>query len=408
MALPCLYKSAIQKTKARTMPTKRTLEPKGPLKIALQPSCDTCLRKEIDTTLNRPQLISIKGRELIDFSSNDYLGLAQDTRLMQAAIEAMGRWGVGATGSRLMSGDTGLHHELEAKLAAFKGTEAALLFGAGYLANTGVISALVSKNDLVFADRLVHASIIDGILLSRARLYRFRHNDMAHLEELLASHRPSAKKAWIVAETLYSMDGDMAPWETLLSLKRRYDVHLFLDEAHALGVFGEKGEGLVHVQAAPEADVLIGTFGKAFGSFGAFAACSHAIKDQLINHARSFIFSTALPPGVVGANLAALELMPHLQKRRSLIHSNIALLSQLLANELGIETFSSSQILPIIIGAEEPCLKAAQGLFEQGFYVKAIRPPTVAKGTSRLRISLTALHTPKDIRTLVAALKDVL
>ncbi|MEZ0329801.1 MAG: 8-amino-7-oxononanoate synthase [Dissulfuribacterales bacterium] len=346
--------------------------------------------------------------ELLNFSSNDYLGLARDASLIQGAIKAMDLWGVGATGSRLMSGDLTIHHELEKELAAFKGTEAALLFGAGYLANTGVISGLISRNDVILADKLVHASILDGILLSRAEFYRFRHNDMGHLKELLTDHATNDKKVWIVAETLYSMDGDMAPIEELLQLKRQYNACLFLDEAHALGVFGENGEGLVTKDIACEVDVIIGTFGKAFGSFGAFAACSHALKHQLINHARSFIFSTALPPAVVGVNLAALRLMPKLKARRKQLQENMALLSDLLKRELGIEMQSRSQIIPIILGDNERCLNVSQRLFHQGLYVKAIRPPTVPKGSARLRISLTASHTAKEIHTLVSTLKNAL
>lgn len=317
-------------------------------------------------------------------------------------------WGVGATGSRLMSGDLTIHHELEEELATFKGTEAALLFGAGYLANTGIISGLVSRKDVILADKLVHASIIDGILLSRAEFHRFQHNDMGHLKELLATHSTSGKTVWIAAETLYSMDGDIAPVQELLRLKRQYNARLFLDEAHALGVFGENGEGLVTKDMAREVDVLIATFGKAFGSFGAFAACSHAVRHQLINHARSFIFSTALPPAVVGANLTALRLMPQLKDRRSQLQNNVALLFDLLRKELGILTQGQSQIFPIIIGENQRCLNVAQRLLEQGLHVKAIRPPTVPQGTARLRISLTALHTAEDIYTLVSALKNAL
>lgn len=346
--------------------------------------------------------------ELLNFSSNDYLGLARDASLMQGAIKAMDLWGVGATGSRLMSGDLTIHHELEEELAAFKGTEAALLFGAGYLANTGVISGLISRNDVILADKLVHASIIDGILLSRAEFHRFQHNDMGHLEELLADHATDDKKVWIVAETLYSMDGDIAPVQALMRLKRQYKARLFLDEAHAVGVFGENGEGMVTKDTASEVDVLVATFGKAFGSFGAFAACSDTVKHQLINHARSFIFSTALPPAVVGANLAALRLMPQLKVRRKQLQENVALLSDLLKNELGVVTQSRSQIVPIIIGENQRCLDVAQYLMGRGLYVKAIRPPTVPKGSARLRISLTASHTAEDIHTLVSALKNAL
>lgn len=391
------------------MSTERRLLPKGALKTPFHFVSDTShpLLCSKSSAPQRP-LISIYGHELINFSSNDYLGLAQDQRLLQGSMEAMALWGVGATGSRLMSGDTELHHKLEEELAQFKGTETALLFGAGYLANIGAITALIHKNDVILADKLVHASIIDGILLSKAGFHRFRHNDMEHLRELLHIHATGDKRVWILAETLYSMDGDIAPVHELMSLKRQYGVHLFLDEAHALGVFGTNGEGIISREIAHEVDVVIGTFGKAFGGFGAFAAGSDAIKRQLINHARSFIFSTALPPPVVGAAITALRLMPSLHERRNRLQENIQLLKTLLAEKLGVATHSCSQIIPIIIGENQRCVEVAQRLMEQGIYVKAIRPPTVPKGTARLRISLSALHTQEDIHTLVVALKNVL
>lgn len=392
------------------MSTERRLLPRDPLKTPLGPHTTKSITSDVQlaTTTNFSQVISISGHELIDFSSNDYMGLAREAYLMQGAMESMELWGMSATGSRLMSGDLQIHHTLEAELAHFKGTEAALLFGNGYLANIGAITALVNRNDVVIADKLVHASIIDGILLSKAKFQRFQHNNMEHLEELLSTHIRSGKTVWIVAESLYSMDGDIAPIQALISLKKHYNAHLFLDEAHAIGVFGENGEGVVSKEAAPQVDVLIGTFGKAFGSFGAFAACSNTIKHRLINHARSFIFSTALPPAVVGANLAALRLMLQITERRKRLKENITLLTRLLKDELGIMPHGQSQIFPILIGENQRCLQVAQNLMERGFYVKAIRPPTVPKGSARLRISLTALHTKKDIYELVKALKDVL
>ncbi len=393
------------------MSTERRLLPRDSLKTPLSgrhsaQSIPSAVESATNTNLS--QVISIFGHELIDFSSNDYMGLAREACLMEGAVESMKLWGMSATGSRLMSGDLQLHHTLEAELAQFKGTEAALLFGTGYLANIGAITALINRNDVIIADKLVHASIIDGILLSKAKYHRFRHNDTEHLQELLSIHATGGKTVWIVAETLYSMDGDIAPVQALITLKKHYNAHLFLDEAHAIGVFGENSEGIVSQKAAPNVDVLIGTFGKAFGSFGAFAACSNSVKHQLINHARSFIFSTALPPAIVGANLTALRLIPRLTERRKRLKENMTLLATLLKRELGIMAHGQSQIVPIIIGENQRCLQVAQDLMKYGFYVKAIRPPTVPKGSARLRISLTALHTNQDIHELVKALKDVL
>ncbi|RPI50424.1 MAG: 8-amino-7-oxononanoate synthase [Deltaproteobacteria bacterium] len=351
-------------------------------------------------------VIKTNGKPFVDFSSNDYLGLADHPALIEGAKKAMEKWGTGARASRLMSGDLEIHHRLEAAIAALKGKEAGLLFGSGYLANTGIIPALCGRNDVIYSDRLNHASIVDGILLSRARFYRFRHNDLNHLEDLLKNHRSRYRRALIVVESVYSMDGDKASVSELLELRGRYGAMLMIDEAHAIGVFGTKGEGIISQTGADAVDVILGTFGKALGGYGAFVAVSNRMKQFLLNRARTFIFSTALPPAVIGANLAAVKLLEEEPERRSRVCELASELKQALKEEMGLNTPSTSQIVPVMVGDSQSVLSLAESLRDAGFFVKAIQPPTVPEGTARIRLSVTANHSSKDVSQLLEAMSN--
>ncbi|MEA1991275.1 MAG: 8-amino-7-oxononanoate synthase [Thermodesulfobacteriota bacterium] len=351
-------------------------------------------------------VIKTEGKTLVDFSSNDYLGLADHPALIEGAKKAMETWGTGARASRLMSGDLEIHHRLESAIAALKGKEAGLLFGSGYLANTGIIPALCGRNDVIYSDRLNHASIVDGILLSRARFYRFRHNDLNHLEDLLKSHMSRYRRAMIVVESVYSMDGDLALVSGLLELQGRYGAILMIDEAHATGVFGAKGEGIISQTGADAVDVILGTFGKALGGYGAFVAVSNQMRQFLLNRARTFIFSTALPPAVIGANLAAVRLLDEEPGRRNRVCELASELRRALREDLGLNTPSESQIVPVMVGDSQSALSLAESLRDAGFFVKAIRPPTVPEGTARIRLSVTANHSLKDVGQLLEALSN--
>ncbi len=339
--------------------------------------------------------IRVKGREYVNFSSNDYLGLAAHPELANAYREALST-AAGSSASRLMTGSTDLHHMLEDRVASFKGKQAALVFNSGYQANVGIISALFGKNDCVFSDRLNHASIVDGIRLSGAKLFRFRHNDAGHLEELLRRERKNHREALIVTETVFSMDGDMSPVKEITRLKKEYNCMLMVDEAHATGIFGEKGSGMVEEAGmSREVDIIMGTFSKALGSFGAYVAASLAIRDYLVNTCRSFIYSTALPPAVIAANLAALRVVGNEPHRREALIANAGYFRQELKDR-GFEVRGSSQIVPIITGDNEKAVTMSEFLKEKGYWVTPVRPPTVPQGQSRLRISLTFDHS-KDI-----------
>ncbi|MFH7321437.1 8-amino-7-oxononanoate synthase [Desulfurivibrio sp. D14AmB] len=328
--------------------------------------------------------------EMLDFSSNDYLGLSRHPRLLTAAAEAMSLFGTGAGSARLMGGNLELHRRLEAALALFKGLPAALLFGSGYLANIGIIPALVGRHDQIFADRLSHASIYDGCRLSGAQLHRFHHNDCNHLEELLQKRRGGAGQALIVVESLYSMDGDLCPLAEVVELKERYGCRLLVDEAHATGLFGPHGAGLVaEAGLAPRVDLVMGTLGKALGSYGAYVAGDREMIDYLVNRARSFIFSTALPPATTAAALAALALMVEEPELRTDLWRRVDFFKGQLT-QAGIETdLGPSQIIPLPVGKSAAAALAAEELRSRGLFVVAVRPPTVPEGSARLRLSVT-------------------
>ena len=344
------------------------------------------------------------GRELIDFSSNDYLGLSRHPLLAERAGEWARELGAGAGASRLVTGTSAAHVALEAKIAAFKGTEAALVFASGWQANATVIPALLAAAPgmAVFTDRLVHASMHAG--LAGVRQHRFRHNDLAHLAELLKQHGRAAPARLILVESVYSMDGDRADIAALAALAREHDALLMLDDAHATGVLGPGGAGLC--AGVEGVGVVMGTFSKALGGFGAYVGGSAAMRDWLVNAASGFIFSTAPPPSVLGAIDAALELVPGMDAERAHLAALAERLRAGLA-ELGIDTAgSSTQIVPAIVGSEADAMALSEQLAAAGMLAAAIRPPTVPAGTSRLRIALRATHSTDDVDALLKVLKS--
>ncbi|MFH1678100.1 MAG: 8-amino-7-oxononanoate synthase [Candidatus Omnitrophota bacterium] len=349
------------------------------------------------------------GRQYFDFSSNDYLGLAQHPALKEASRRAAEKFGTGASASRLLSGDLEIHHELEEKVACFKGKEAALIFNSGYQANLGIISALYKKGDVVFSDRLNHASIIDGIRLSGAKLFRFPHNGTGYLESLLKKQRGNFNEALIITETIFSMDGDEAALKELADLKEKYNCRIMVDEAHATGIFGENGSGMVEEKGLTDrTDLIMGTFSKALGSFGAYIACSKQIKEYLVNACRSFIYSTSLPASVIAANLASLEVIKNEPARRNKLLDNARYFrGNLKRNKFGFTLRGSSQIVPVIIGGIARTIKLSQGLQNKGYWVLPIRPPTVPAGEARLRFSLTYFHTTDILERLINDINQI-
>jgi len=360
-----------------------------------------------------------RARRLINFSSNDYLGLANDSRLRKAATEAINEFGVGAGASRLISGTQSPHLHLERALAEWKGTEAALCFSSGYAAALGTIPALVSKSDVVLLDKLCHASLIDAAKLSGAILRVFPHNNLRKLESHLewARREYAGRRLLIVTESVFSMDGDRAPLRELIELKKRFDTLLMLDEAHAVGVIGLHGRGLAAEEnLSDDVDVQMGTLSKALGTSGGYICGSHDLIEWLINRARSFIYSTAPPPAIAAAALAAVDFLssPHGEERRLLLWERINLMRQLLLPSARkainyqlstINTNEGSAIFPLLVGDEQAALNSAAALKTEGFLVPAIRYPTVAKGSARLRITVTAAHEENQIRSLCKAIK---
>ncbi len=349
------------------------------------------------------------GEKLLDFSSNDYLGLAEHPEVIGAARNYLEMFGAGAGAARLMSGDLEINHLLEQEIARFKSTEAALLFGSGYLANTGIIPALAGRGDLIVTDRLNHASIYDGCLLSGARTIRFRHNDLNHLEQILQEKRNQYNSCLLVVESIYSMDGDRCPLMELVKLKKRFGFFLMVDEAHATGIYGENGAGIIEEDGvSDDVDIAMGTFGKALGSYGAYAAASREMVDYLVNRARTFIYSTALPPAVVGASLASLYLVGSEVQHRLDLQAKVAFFKKQLRKNGLKDDFGPSQIIPIMIGDSAKALAAAAELRRSGIYLKAVRPPTVPEGTARLRFSITNHHREEDLKRCAAILADEL
>ena len=346
------------------------------------------------------------GQEYLSFCSNDYLGLASHPALIGAAQAAAARYGVGAGASHLVSGHCALHHELETSLAAFTGRPAALLFSTGYMANLGIVTVLAGRDDEIFADKLNHASLNDAALLSRAKLTRYPHLDLAVLEKRLATSR--AKRKLVVTDAVFSMDGDMAPVPELLALCERYDALLVLDDAHGFGVLGSGGRGILeHFDITSERIVYMATLGKAAGVFGAFVAGPVELTDYLVQRARSYIYTTATPPLLSAALAASLRLIEGEAWRRERLRELIAGLRQSLKLRRWRLMDSTTPIQPVIIGANQETLAVSEALRERGLWVPAIRPPTVPKGEARLRISLSAAHSLEDVAQLAAALNEL-
>jgi 8-amino-7-oxononanoate synthase len=345
--------------------------------------------------------VELNGRRLINVCSNDYLGLSRHPLLRQRAAAFLEQYGVGAPSSRLICGNYPCFEETERKLALLKQTPAALLFNAGYQANATLLPALCDRNALILSDRLNHNSIIAGCRLSRCTVKQFAHNDVADLEkQLLDNVSKGFSRIVIITETVFSMDGDTCDMDRLTALAERFGAILVVDEAHATGVFGENGMGLA---CGAGADIVMGTFGKGCGSFGAYIACSEKMREYLINCCPGFIYSTALPPAVIGAIDAALDLIPGMTAERKRLLDNAAFLRQQL-NALGLSTAASAtQIIPVITGEEKRALSLSAWLEKRGFLAVAIRPPSVPADQSRIRISLSAAHTRPDVESLAEA-----
>ena len=341
--------------------------------------------------------VTLDGRPVLLLCSNNYLGLADHPRVRQAAAEAAMRWGASAGASRLISGNMTLHSGLERRLADFKGTEAALLFGSGYLANTGVIPALAREGEVVFSDELNHASIIDGCRLAKAETFVYRHRDTEHLEWGL--RKAGSRGALIVTDGVFSMDGDLAPLGELLELARQYGCRLAVDEAHGTGAVGPGGRGAVAgAGLTGEVDVIVGTLGKALGSYGAYVCGSAELTDYLVNTARPFIFSTAPPPPVIAAAATALEMLEARPRQVERLAANATVLRASLSAE-GLELGDSqTHIVPVLVGEAEAAVALCERSLERGVFAQAIRPPTVPEGTSRLRLTVMASHRAGELQ----------
>lgn len=346
--------------------------------------------------------LRIGGRSYLCFASNDYLGLAADPRVRAGAIAAVTEFGAGAGGSRLITGNTSLHRQLEGALAALKGTEEAIVFSSGYAANLGTIGALAGHGDAVFSDALNHASIIDGCRLSGATVHVYPHRDTAALRALLQA--TEARRRLIVTDSVFSMDGDLAPLPALADLAEEFGCMLMVDEAHATGVLGETGSGAVeHFGLSGRVPILMGTLSKALASLGGYVAGEARLVDYLRNRARAFIYTTGLPPAAAGAALAAIEVVHQEPERRTHVLSLAQSLSRRL-RELGYETpLTDSAILPVLAGDSQRALALAAGLRERGIFAPAVRPPTVPEGSARIRLSLMATHTEQQVERLIQA-----
>ena len=341
--------------------------------------------------------VLLDGRPVLLLCSNNYLGLADHPRVREAAAEAAMRYGAGSGASRLVSGNMTIHRRLEEQLAAFKGAETCLLFGSGFLANAGVVSALAREGDVVFSDKLNHASIVDGCRLSRAQTFVYDHCDVDHLEWGL--RQAAGRGSLIVTDGVFSMDGDVAPLMEIVELAQRYDARVMVDEAHGTGCVGPGGRGLVASLALEEeVDVVVGTLGKSLGSYGAYVLCDKPMAKYLINTARTLIFSTALPPPAVAAAIAALELLREQPRRVEKLQRNGRVLREALG-ESGLPVpAGDTPIVPVIVGDARATVAASDRALERGIFAQPIRPPTVPAGTSRLRLAVMASHTKSELR----------
>jgi len=341
--------------------------------------------------------VRMNGERVLLLCSNNYLGLANDPRLKEGALRAIEEWGCGSGGSRSISGSLAIHRLLEERLACFHGCEAALLFNSGYSANLSILTSLMGEGDVIFSDEFNHASIVDGCRLSKASIQIYHHLDVNHLEVLLEENRERRKKM-IVTDGIFSMDGDVAPLSDIVQLAKRYESLTMVDEAHAIGVFGSNGRGVLeHFQLSHEVDIHMGTFGKALGSFGAYVAGRRSLIDYLVNKGRVFLYTTALPPSVSASILAGLEILDREPERRERLWENVNYLRKGL-NQLGFDTMQSqAHIIPLLIGEPKLTMEMDRRLFERRIFVQGIRPPTVPEGKCRLRVTVMATHTREDL-----------
>ena len=353
--------------------------------------------------------VKINGKDVILLCSNNYLGLANHPKVKEASISAIEKYGFGSGASRLVSGNMELHEELEQRLAGFKDTEAALVFNSGYHANIGIIPALASRGNLIFSDKLNHASIVDACILSRARLIRYPHKDMDALEKLLKKNSPltTHHSPLIITDGIFSMDGDIAPLKELSELADKYNCMLMIDDAHATGVLGESGKGTMEYFGIDNPNIIqMGTLGKALGCFGAYIVGSRKLIDYLINKARSFIYTTSLPSSVCAASIAAIDIIEDEPQLRQNLWDRIKFFRSSLVNA-GFDIMNSeTQIIPILIGKADKTVKISNNLLDKGVFVQAIRPPTVPEGTSRLRITLMATHSWDDLKYALETIEE--
>lgn len=360
--------------------------------------------------LESPQSVEpvIDGKKVLSFCSNDYLGLANHPDVIKSFKQAVDNYGVGSGSAHLVSGHSVEHHLLEEELANFMGTERALLFSTGYMANLGVVSALCDRHSEVFEDKLNHASLLDAALLSRAKRFRFPHLDVNNLEKRL--NNSGSDNRFIISDGVFSMDGDLAPMESLVALANKHNATLMIDDAHGIGVLGEKGKGIIEHFGleSKQVPVLIGTLGKAFGTAGAFVAGSDELIETLIQKSRSYIFTTAMPAAVAAATRTSLQLVEKETWRREKLN-NLIRQFRSGATELGLNLMDSmTAIQPVVFGSSEQTLALSEKLLEKNILISAIRPPTVAEGTSRLRITFSATHTEEQVNKLLTVLSEVI
>lgn len=381
--------------------------PFGLLQQTLDERAEQGLRR-LRRTLASPQSpnIVVDGKPYLSFCSNDYLGLAAHPGLIAALQQGAAQWGVGAGAAHLVSGHFEPHHQLEQQLAAFVGKPEALLFSTGYMANIGIVQALAGKGDTVFADKLNHASLNDAMQLSRAHVQRYRHNDLAQLAQQL--ERSDSVRKLIITDAVFSMEGDLARLPELLALCERHDAWLLVDDAHGFGVLGEQGRGtLSHFDIRSPRIVYMATLGKAAGVFGAFVAAESTVIETLVNHARSYVYTTATPPALAVVLQDSLRLIAQGEALRVHLRALIKKLRTGLSDLPWPLMLSDTAIQPLLIGDSKQALALSEGLRERGLWVAAIRPPTVPQGTARLRITLSAAHTETDVEKLIGALHDL-
>lgn len=381
------------------------------LKEAIAQLKEAGLYRELKThSFQQSSKLYIQDEAYLNFCSNDYLGLANHPRLIRATHEALDQYGLGSGSSRLINGNSMAYQNLENALAQFKETEAAVVFNSGYQANLGALSSLCEAGDHVFSDELNHASIIDGLRLCKAKVIIYPHNDVVRLKQLIEENK-SKQKNWIVTESVFSMDGDCAPLKSLYDLALKHDAYLYLDEAHATGVLGERGRGLVELAGLlgrSDRIIQMGTLGKALGSFGAYLVGSSELKEFLINKARSLIYTTGLPPSILAASHAAITLISDNFSLKEKLWENLNYFEQIYEKVFSQNIKITSPIIPIKVGSSALALSVSQKLWEKKIWASAIRYPTVAQGTERIRLTLSAAHKKEEIQYLVEQLRNIL